>query len=77
MYRTDRRNGQAWETSHQRGGKLWDRPQGFTKYEKKMVSKIKNVDAVVIFTNKISHNAKREVMGIAKFREIPVFMHLS
>lgn len=47
----------------------------FTKYEKEMAAKIKNVDTVVIFTNKISHNAKREVMRIAKFHNIPVFMH--
>ena len=77
MYRTDRRNGQAREELHQRGGKLWDRPHCFTKYEKEMAAKIKNVDAVVIFTNKISHNAKREVMRIAKVRKIPVFMHHS
>ncbi len=51
--------------------------RGFTKYEKKMAAKIKNLDAVVIFTNKISHNAKREAMRVAKFNNIPVLMHHS
>jgi predicted GTPase len=49
----------------------------FTKAEIDMASKIKNVDAVVIFTNKVSHKAKREVMSIAKARGIPVLMYHS
>ncbi len=49
----------------------------FTEYNKALAAKIKNVNAVVIFTNKISHNAKREVMRITKVRNIPVFMHHS
>ncbi|MEE8328456.1 MAG: FeoB small GTPase domain-containing protein [Thermodesulfovibrionia bacterium] len=31
------------------------------------------VDAVVIFTNKVSHNAKKDVLNIAKSKKIPVF----
>lgn len=49
----------------------------YTKSETGIASKIKNVDAVIIFTNKISHQAKREVMNIAKQRNIPVFMYHS
>lgn len=46
----------------------------FTKPETDMASKIRHVDAVVIFTNKVSHRAKREVMNIARVRNIPVLM---
>jgi len=49
----------------------------FTKAESGIASKIKNMDAVVIFTNKVSHKAKREVMNVAKSRNIPVFMYHS
>lgn len=49
----------------------------FTKPEANMASKIGHVDAMVIFTNKVSHKAKKEVMNIAKARNIPVFMYHS
>lgn len=49
----------------------------FTKSESELSSKIKNVDAVVIFTNKVSHKAKKEVMNTAKAKNIPVYMHHS
>jgi hypothetical protein len=49
----------------------------FTKPEANMASKIGRVDAVVIFTNKVSHKAKRDVMNVAKARKIPVFMYHS
>jgi hypothetical protein len=49
----------------------------FTKPENNTASKIKNVDALVIFTNKVSHKAKKEVMNVAKARNIPVFMYHS
>lgn len=46
----------------------------FSKSEIGMASKIKNVDAVVVFTNKVSHRAKKEVMDVVKTRNIRVFM---
>ncbi len=49
----------------------------FTKPATGMSAKVKNVDAIVIFTNKVSHKAKKEVMNIAKARNIPVFMYHS
>jgi hypothetical protein len=49
----------------------------FTKPEANMASKIGRVDAVVIFTNKVSHKAKRDVMNVAKARKIPIFMYHS
>ena len=49
----------------------------FTKYKKEMATKIKNMDAVVIFTNKISHNAKKEALRLSKFNKIQSLMHHS
>lgn len=49
----------------------------FTKPETEIALKIRHVDALVIFTNKVSHKARREVMNIAKAKNIPVFMYHS
>lgn len=46
----------------------------FTKAEPELPSKIKNMDAVVIFTNKVSHRVKKEAMSAAKNKKIPVLM---
>ncbi|MGD2080334.1 MAG: DUF2325 domain-containing protein [Nitrospirota bacterium] len=42
-----------------------------------MRSGVRNVDAVVMFTNKVSHRAKREVELAAREKDIPVYMHHS
>jgi ABC-type uncharacterized transport system substrate-binding protein len=49
----------------------------FTKSESCVASKVKNVDAIVIFTNKVSHKAKKEVINAAKAKNIPIFMYHS
>ncbi len=49
----------------------------FTKSKNDMASKIKHVDVLVIFTNKVSHRAKKEVVSLAKLRGIPVLMYHS
>ena len=49
----------------------------FTKHKAGILSKIRNVDAIVIFTNKVSHTAKKEVVNVAKTKKIPVFMYHS
>jgi hypothetical protein len=46
----------------------------FSQTEINIGSKIKKLDALVIFTNKISHQAKKEVMQVARSRNIPVLM---
>ena len=38
-----------------------------------MASMIKTADAVVIFTNKVSHRARKEAMNAARSRNVPVF----
>jgi hypothetical protein len=37
-------------------------------------AQIQNADAVVIFTNKVSHLTKKEVMNVARSRQIKVLM---
>lgn len=49
----------------------------FTRSETEIGSKIKNVDVVVIFTNKVSHRMKKEVINIAKYKKIPILMYHS
>lgn len=49
----------------------------FTRYKKRLIKKVRSCDAVVIFTNKVSHTAKREVMHAAKEKNIPVLMYHS
>lgn len=40
-------------------------------------SKVKTADAIVIFTNKVSHRARKEVMNTARSGNIPVFQYHS
>lgn len=54
--------------------KLGIRLKVYTKAGKDLTSKIKDVDGMIIFTNKVSHRAKIEAMNIAKSKGMPVFM---
>jgi hypothetical protein len=49
----------------------------YSRAETKMDAKLKNLDAIVIFTNKVSHNVKKQAMSAARANDIPVFMHHS
>ncbi len=49
----------------------------FTKYKPGIANKISNADAIVLFTNKVSHKARREVMNTAKSMSIPFYMNHS
>jgi len=49
----------------------------FTNSKKEIASKIKNVDALIIFTNKVSHKLKNEAVSIAKEKNIPILMRHS
>ncbi len=51
--------------------------QVFTRSENNIGAKLKKADAVVIFTNMVSHRVKKEAMTAAKLNDIPVFMHHS
>lgn len=47
----------------------------FSQANPTMRCKIKRADAVVIFTNKVSHQARHEAFTAAKKQGIPIFMH--
>lgn len=49
----------------------------FNGPEARLTSRMGNVDAMVIFTNKVSHRARWEAMGVAKSRNIPVYLRHS
>jgi hypothetical protein len=46
----------------------------YNKPESRMVSKIANSEAVVLFTGKVSHEARNQVVAAAKAHDIPLFM---
>jgi hypothetical protein len=56
----------------QEAGRFGVRLKVFTKITKNLGEKIGNADAVIVFTNKVSHTAKREVMNEAKKQNLPV-----
>jgi ABC-type uncharacterized transport system substrate-binding protein len=49
----------------------------FNQSEAKIAAKLKNVDALLIFTNKVSHRARHEALSVAKAQNIPVFQYHS
>ncbi len=49
----------------------------FTRQEANMGPKIRNADAMVIFTNKVSHKAKAQAIREARANGIPVRMEHS
>ena len=53
--------------------KLGVQLQSFNSANAGMGKKIQNSEAVVIFTNKVSHEARNLAVGIAKSRSIPVY----
>ncbi|HNT43107.1 MAG TPA: DUF2325 domain-containing protein [Syntrophorhabdaceae bacterium] len=46
----------------------------FTKTKTGLVTRLKAVDVMVMFTGKVSHQLKREAVSAAKSRSIPVIM---
>ncbi|MFZ4858693.1 MAG: DUF2325 domain-containing protein [Desulfuromonadaceae bacterium] len=51
--------------------------QIFSQDEQGITAKIKNADGVVIFTNKVSHQARNRAFKAARNEGIPVLMHHS
>lgn len=49
----------------------------FNQAEVNLCAKLEHVDALLIFTNKVSHRARREALEAVKGRAIPVFMEHS
>lgn len=46
----------------------------FNRLEANMGAKLRHVDALVIFTGKVSHEARKEAVRAAKTNDIPVYM---
>jgi hypothetical protein len=51
--------------------------QIFSQDEQGISAKIKHADGVVIFTNKVSHQARNRAVNAAKIEGVPVLMHHS
>jgi len=49
--------------------------QIFSRAQRNLGNSIRSADAVVIFTNKVSHQARHDAFSEAKKRGIPVVMH--
>jgi hypothetical protein len=49
----------------------------FTGKERKISKTLGNVDFVVMFTNKVSHKARTEVLDAVRGKDVPVYMHHS
>lgn len=49
----------------------------FNQSEVNLGAKLEHVDALLIFTNKVSHRARREALDAVKGRAIPVLMEHS
>ena len=49
--------------------------QVFSQSQNNIAAKLKKADAIVIFTNMVSHRVKAEAMQVAKAHDIPVFMN--
>lgn len=49
----------------------------FNESEVNLGAKLQQVDALLIFTNKVSHQLKKQAMNAVKGRPIPVFMEHS
>jgi ABC-type uncharacterized transport system substrate-binding protein len=45
----------------------------FNEAEANLSARLRQVDALVIFTGKVSHRARREAMKTARSRNIPVY----
>lgn len=49
----------------------------YNQAEVNLGAKLEHVDALLIFTNKVSHRARREALEAVRGRPIPVFMEHS
>lgn len=46
----------------------------FSQWRKNLSKKLNSLDALVVFTDKVSHMAKKEAMEVARSRDIPILM---
>jgi hypothetical protein len=77
VHRTDRGDGSAGAVLRHGGRAGRISLKVFNGQGARLTSRTGNVDAMVIFTNKVSHRARREAIGVAKSRNIPVYLRHS
>ena len=58
---------------HQEADKLGIDLKIFNTLSRGMGEKLRNVDAVVLFTNKVSHTARREALQAVRRHDIPLY----
>lgn len=66
----DRLKSDYMAAAHEHGCQL----KCISRNERNFVDKIGNPDQMIVFTNKISHEAKRKAVQVARSRKIPLFM---
>lgn len=66
----DRLQAEYMEAARQIGHSL----KCIARNEKNFADKIGNPDRLIVFTNKISHEARQKVMRVARRKNIPVFL---
>ena len=49
----------------------------FNQWERNLSKKINSLDALILFTNKVSHMAKKEAVDQARSNQIPIFLYHS
>ncbi len=49
----------------------------FNQWERNLSKKINSLDALILFTDKVSHMAKKEAMDVARSNQIPIFLNHS
>ena len=49
----------------------------FTGKERKIAKSLEGMDFIVLFTNKVSHKARKEVFDAVKGMDVPVYMYHS
>lgn len=69
----DRLKKEYLEEARKSGVKL----KHFTGKERKISKELGNVDFVVMFTNKVSHKARKDVLDALRGKDVPVYMHHS
>lgn len=74
MRHSHRRNGQTQAGLYRRCPSGRATLKCISRNERNFVDKIGNPDAIIVFTNKVSHEAKRKALLHARSRNIPIHL---
>ncbi len=70
-------NGQAETGLHERSKKNGVKLKCYTGKERSISGSLGKVDFVVLFTNKVSHKARKDVLSAIRGKNVPVIMRHS